>query len=480
METRSPTRFKVATMVLFAMSCVGLLLFLWLAFGGSSPLAAQGYRIKAVFPYADELTGQADVRISGVSVGSVVNTGPAPNGNGMTATLQINTRFAPIHSDTRAILRTKTILGETYVELTPGKPNSPYLKDGATLPEGHVVAAVQLDQIFDTFNGPTRSAFRVWQQQLAKALDGNGENLSDVLGNLPAFAGNASDILTVLNVQQAAVKSLLGNGAKVFAAIDADPAALQTLMRTGDSSFGAIAAQNRALATVVRQFPHFLDESKQTFANLQSFATNANPVLVELEPVARQLTPTFAALKQLAPSADHLFSSLGPLITASRRGLPALSQVLKGANPLLASLGPWLEQLNPVLTWLSEHQLLLSDFISNGAASLAAKTDAFGGTGHYLRQFSPVGPETLAIQTNRDPDNRGNTYPAPTYLNTTSDFVNGNFPSFDCSNTGAGGNGTEAAVSGETGHEACSVAPALPGAKPGQIPHLLAASYPSK
>lgn len=479
METRAPSRFKVATMVLFALSCVGLLIFLWLAFGGSSPLAAQGYRIKVAFPYADELAAQADVRISGVSVGSVVGTAPAPSGNGMLATLQIKDQYAPIHADTRAILRTKTILGETYVQLTPGQRSSPYLRDGATLPPGHVAAAVQLDQIFNTFNGPTRSAFRVWQQQLAKALANNGQNLSDVLGNLPAFAGNASDILTVLDVQQAAVKSLLGNGATVFAAINKDPAALATLMRSGDTTFAATAAQNRALATAIRQFPHFLDESKQTFTALQSFATNANPVLSELEPVALQLTPTFAALRRLAPSAEHLFSALGPLITVSRRGLPAIGRVLDHTTPMLGALGPWLEQLNPILTWLSEHQLLLSDFISNGAASLAAKTTAFSGgsTGHYLRQYGPIGPETLALASNRDPNNRGDTYPNPVWLNTRADFVNGNFPSFDCKNTGAGGDGS---VSATSSREACWVAPTLPGAKPGQIPHLLAAHYPPR
>ena len=31
-------------MVLFALSCVGLLLFLWLSFGGTIPFNPQGYR----------------------------------------------------------------------------------------------------------------------------------------------------------------------------------------------------------------------------------------------------------------------------------------------------------------------------------------------------------------------------------------------------------------------------------------------------
>ena len=64
---------RILTMVAFAASCVGLLLFLWISFGGAVPFAAQGYRLKAEFSQAVQLGSQSDVRISGVSVGKVVS-----------------------------------------------------------------------------------------------------------------------------------------------------------------------------------------------------------------------------------------------------------------------------------------------------------------------------------------------------------------------------------------------------------------------
>jgi virulence factor Mce-like protein len=462
-------------MLVFAATCIGLLLFLWLSFGGSLPFAPQGYRVNAIFPYADELAAQSDVRISGVSVGSVVATQPAPGGGGVEATLQIKNQYAPIHSNTRAILRTKTILGETYVELTPGTPGTPYLKDGALLPRGQVVPAVQLDQIFSTFNGPTRRAFMTWQEELSQALNGNGQNLNDVIGNLPGFAANASDLLTVLDVQQSAVEQLIRGGAVTFAALNKDPAALRSLITTGETTFATTAAQYKSLADTFHDFPDFIYQSKATLARLQTFSQNTNPLISALEPVAENLRPTLVSLRKVSPALKHLFVELGPLIKA-----PATAKVLRGAIPLLSSLGPWLEQLNPIIDWLSIHQPLLSDFISNGAAALNATTTAFGGgsDGHYLRQYSPVGLETAALSQDPDPDNRGNTYPPPIWLNTVADFKNGNFPSWDCANTGAAGNGSEKAdTTPEVGHEACWVAPTLPGAKPGKIPLLLPASY---
>src|SRR5580692_1821266 len=191
MFTSKPSVPKIVTMVLFTLSCIGLLLFLWLSFGGTIPFAAQGYRFQVAFPNAAQLADEADVRISGVSVGKVIAKSLDPQGNRTIATIQMDNQFAPVHEDARAILRTKTILGETYVELSPGTPRSPTIPDGGMLARSNVQSAVQLDQIFDALDPRTRAAFRQWQQELAQAVRGNGQNLNNVFGNLPAFAADS-------------------------------------------------------------------------------------------------------------------------------------------------------------------------------------------------------------------------------------------------------------------------------------------------
>src|SRR5436853_1410827 len=113
MQKQAPSVGRVLTMVLFALSCFGLLLFLWLSFGGPIPLQPQGYRVKVAFPVATQLGLQADVRVAGVSVGRVIQKQDDRNANRTVATLQISRRFAPISKNAKAILRQKTILGET-------------------------------------------------------------------------------------------------------------------------------------------------------------------------------------------------------------------------------------------------------------------------------------------------------------------------------------------------------------------------------
>jgi phospholipid/cholesterol/gamma-HCH transport system substrate-binding protein len=483
MQTGTPPISRVITMVLFALSCVGLLLFLWLSFGGTIPLGAQGYRINVSFPNAQDLATQADVRIAGVSVGKVVSTQLAPQGNRTEATLQLDSQYAPIRRDTRAILRTKTILGETYVQLIPGPPNGPSVPDGGTLPDSQVLPTTQLSDIFNAFDPTTRRAFQVWQQQLAKAISGNDQNLNDVLGNLPAFAADATDILQVLDVQHLATVSLFQNGGTVFGALGQDQTALRNLITSSETTFATTAANNNKLAQIFQVFPTFLNETKATMAKLQTFSGNADPLIRELaDNVAPQMKPTLHDVQLLAPPLRHFFTNLGPLITVSRTGLPAVSEILTGAAPTLGALGSFLEQLNPILGWLSEHQQLTSDFISNGATSLAATTTSFsGGVGHYLRQFGPVGPETLSFAPNRDPNNRGNTYPNPLWGADPRDLSNNIAASWDCNNTGAPGNGTEpASGSGPGSTMACWVAPPQPGAPgPSKNPTIAAATYPN-
>ena len=76
MQKAAPSFGRIAVMAGFALSCFGLLLFLWLAFGGSIPIKPKGYRFVASFSEATQLAQEADVRISGVPVGKVKTIDP--------------------------------------------------------------------------------------------------------------------------------------------------------------------------------------------------------------------------------------------------------------------------------------------------------------------------------------------------------------------------------------------------------------------
>src|SRR5215207_350969 len=120
MQKQAPTLGRMLVMVGFALSCFGLLLFLWLAFGGPVPLKPKGYQVSVSFAEGTQLAVEADVRINGVPVGKVKTVEPNAKSGRSDALIEMEEDYAPLPKDVKAILRQKTLLGETYVELTPG------------------------------------------------------------------------------------------------------------------------------------------------------------------------------------------------------------------------------------------------------------------------------------------------------------------------------------------------------------------------
>ena len=479
MQKQAPTFGRLLTMVVFALSCFGLLLFLWLSFGGSIPLKPKGYRFNVAFPQATQLAQEADVRVAGITVGTVVAKNiDSQHPNLTVATIELNPRFAPLHANARAILRQKTLLGETFVELTPGTANAPTVPDGGWLSQGQVQPNQYLDQVLQTFDPVTRQAFRVWQQSLAVGSLGQGGNINDAFGNLPTFAADATDVLRVLNSQSNALSLLVKNTGVVFAALNRNTNQLHNLVVNAGATFQATSDVQNALAETFRIFPTFLVQSRLTFTSLQNFATNTDPLVRDLMPVARDLGPTLNDVKAFAPDLRNTFQNLDPLITASQTGLPALRDLLNGVQPLLGALDPFLEQLNPILQYLEVYQLQTSQFLGNSGAAVAGNVQTTDGVGHYLRQFSPSGSESLAVYRNRTANNRGNAYLGPNDLAGQIVTKNLIIPSYNCDNTGAPGNGEKAPQGGLQASPGCTISPPFPylGSLT-KFPHIPSANY---
>jgi phospholipid/cholesterol/gamma-HCH transport system substrate-binding protein len=411
MQKAAPSAGRIAAMVVFALSCFGLLLFLWLAFGGSIPLKPKGYRFQTSFAEASQLAKEADVRISGVPVGKVKSIEPDKKTGRSIVVIELQSRYAPLPSDSRAILRQKTLLGETYVELTPGTTAAKPIPENGTLEASQVSDTVELDEILRAFDPKTRQAFQTWMQAQARGIDGYGRDINDALGNLAPFAEDTAQLLDILNTQQGAVTRLVSNSGVVFGALSQRGDQLRSLIDNSQRVFATTSARDRDLQAAFVALPTFEDESRRTLARLTAFARNTNPLVTQLRPAARELSPTLIDLKGLAPDLKRLFVELNPLIDASKQGFPAAQRVLRDLRPLLGQIDPAANQLVPVLDWLGLYKRELTSFFANTVAATQAKSA--GSPVHYLRTTNPLNPENLAVYPKRLPTNRPNPYAKP-------------------------------------------------------------------
>lgn len=417
MIKRTPSAAQLLSMIVFTFSCFALILFLWVSFGGPVPLKPQGYRVNVTFTEAVQLATEADVRISGVPVGKVKAVEPE---QGRTeATLEIDSRYAPLPDDVRAILRSKTLLGETFVELSGGTKGSPTIPENGSISASQVSNQVQLDEVIRTFDPATRKAFGDWLLGQSDAIKGHGDQLNQAFGVLPQFFTDANSLMDVLHRQDKALSRLFANTADIFEAIDSRPGQLTQLILTSNRLLRVTANRSQQLTETFNEFPAFLRETRETISQFEEFSDGTQQLIENTGEFADASSPIMKKSVQVTNDARLLVNGLEPMLDKADAGLPATNQFLDLAKPALAQLDPFLANLNPVLQFVGEYQRELTGFAGNvTAASQAQLTNSspnIGSTnwGHYLRAFVQITPDNLAYYPKKTTKTRSNAYPVP-------------------------------------------------------------------
>jgi phospholipid/cholesterol/gamma-HCH transport system substrate-binding protein len=421
MQKRAPTFGNILVIILFTLSCFGLLLFLWESFGGPVPLKPKGYQFTVSFPRSLALAEQSDVRISGVDVGHVVALKLGDEGRTI-ATVELSSQYAPIRADMHAILRQKTLLGETYVQLIPESQTGPYLPDGSRLAESQVEPSVTLDDILSALDPKTRKDFQVWMQSVAVGITGRGEQINSDFAELHPFAEHGNQLVGILASQEGALTALVKNTGVVFNALSERDHQFQGLIVNGERTFHAAAEASQAFAEAFKVLPAFEHNSQVAFKEIDAFSTIANPFLVEFRPTERKLSALLEATKPFAPPFNNFMTALGPLTKAAKQGLPAVKPELELTVPVLENVRPVLHNFDPFLQFTDQYIPELQAFFANFAAAtqtkaqdsnLAVNGGSRGPAVHFLKTMLVLGPESLTVYNKRIGTNRANPYFQP-------------------------------------------------------------------
>ncbi|HEY1688000.1 MAG TPA: MlaD family protein [Solirubrobacteraceae bacterium] len=425
MQKRAPTLGNILVIALFALSCFGLLLFLWESFGGPAPLKSKGYRFTATFPRTLSLAEQSEVTIKGVVVGHVISLKAERSGLSHVVA-EVDSRYAPLQNNDRLMIRQKTLLGETYLEVIPGKGKAPALANEAALPRASVEPFVTLDDILSTFKPNVREAFKTWMISSAEGVNGRGEQINAGFAVLHPFVEGAGKLLTALVPQQEAVQTLIKDTGTIFDSLTETDGQLRELAVQGERTFSAAANASAQFAEAFSELPAFEQGSEAVLRSANKLSRVANPLLDQLRPAERALTPLLQQVKSFAPPFDELLTALGPLTSAGKRGLPTLATSLKLTEPLLEALRPVLHNFDPLFQYLGEYLPELQSLFANFTAATQARLGASNITSeavgivtkpHYLRAMQYVGPESLAVYASRLGISRSNPYPHEGALN---------------------------------------------------------------
>jgi phospholipid/cholesterol/gamma-HCH transport system substrate-binding protein len=137
------------------------------------------YRLVVPLDSADGLYPGSDVLIAGAKAGTVREV--SLDGSQTLVTIALDDAYAPVHSDARLTVRPKSLLGEKYVALDPGSADE--LPSGSRLSQQQVARAVDLQDVVNSLDQPTREKLRTLVISLGGGLAGRGLDTNQTLSN---------------------------------------------------------------------------------------------------------------------------------------------------------------------------------------------------------------------------------------------------------------------------------------------------------
>jgi virulence factor Mce-like protein len=431
MQTKTPSLRSLAAPFAFAGMCVIVAIITWITFGGSVPLQPQGYQLRVVLPDATSVYPGSQVQMSDVQIGKVQSVELAPAG--VQVTLELDRQYAPVHRGARVTLRTKTLLGEGYVQLAPGPKNAPPVPDGGTLPASQVVAQQSLQDVLQTFAPATRKRITELFTGISRALAGRSQTLNDSLGTAAPATENLTAVLAVLDAERPSLQALLANAGTAFQALGQRQGALQTAVRAGNDVLSTMAAERTGLGATLDATAPFLRTLRAAAISLGGLSATLTPAVRALQPAVPKLEPALRAIDAAAPTFRALFEGLPAALRAGNAGLPGLTGILRATPPSFAQVYMAARQLIPIaqLASLSRGSLIGSlanlGNVMNGTMMLAN-----GQSAHVASGLPTFWNETIAGWTKRLPTNRMNAYPTSTDLG--GEATRGSLESYDCRN----------------------------------------------
>jgi phospholipid/cholesterol/gamma-HCH transport system substrate-binding protein len=328
------TIVSVVLVIAFASVCLGGLGFIAVNMGLSGPWNSD-FQLKAEFSSANGLVPQSEVRVSGVHVGTVVAIGDSPEGGAL-----VSMRLQPgiqLRQGTRAVIRPKTLLGEKFVELVrPQGSSALYLPTGATIAKGSTGQAVEIDDILNAMDAPTRKAMSESFRQLGIAVDGRQQDISQTLLPLDSTLANLRPLARVGENRQKELDRILTNLNTIMQALADEQDQLGKLVDSGSTVMSGIAARDQALAGTVQNGAAVFASLDQAFngvtaADRASLARSPGTIsagrnlLASTNPQVDQLLPELL-LAQISYPNDQLNITDSESMTLAREWTSAFSK----------------------------------------------------------------------------------------------------------------------------------------------------------
>jgi phospholipid/cholesterol/gamma-HCH transport system substrate-binding protein len=292
------------------------------------------YRVDAIFDNASFLIPGQDVKIAGAKVGSVVDVKLTPDHKARIQ-MQVGSQFAPFRSDADCTIQPQSLIGEKFIQCTPGTPDGkPLVASGGqapTVPLTDTHSPVDIDLVNATFRQPTSQRLGLLLSELGAGFAARGDDLNAAILRANPALQETRRVMGILSGDRAQLRELIGASDKVIAQLAAHRGAVKGFLHHG-----------ARVAKLTAQRASKLEQSAQ---RLPALLAQAQPALANLRTLAEQGTPILRDVGTAAPQLQRLAHQAGPLADAARPALSRLGDAAKAGEPALAAAAPVVKQL---------------------------------------------------------------------------------------------------------------------------------------
>ncbi len=294
---------------LFVLLGVILLVYMSLRLGGIKFGRAEGYSLTVDFDSAAGLDKGSSVRVAGVEVGKIKDI--QLKNNKAHLILQINPE-TKIGKDFTAVLTTKGLLGEKYLELIPGSPAAPALKDGEAVTR--TTTYVDMDRLLTVLN------------DVAVDIKSVSESLSKVIGGPEGERTLKSIIKNIEEISDRINHMVAKNDEKVnhiMTSLDEFTSLLKTQGPViTDDIKAAIKNLNDSLVKTSNNLNDMITENRGNFKegveNMKVASIKLQEAMDTINKVAKEIGPgvssTVISVNSIATKIDKGEGTLGKLI----------------------------------------------------------------------------------------------------------------------------------------------------------------------
>lgn len=302
-----------------------------------------------------------DVQQGGFRIGLVSAIRPIELSNGTIGAqvaLKLSQANGHVPLDSSATIRPRSVLGLKYVELSYGQSHRMF-PDGGTMALSQTTVPVQFDDVYRTFDAPTRHALAQNLAGFGNALAARGSSLNDVIATLPPLLEHITPVTRYLSDPHTGLTRLLVGLDRFFGTLSPVAHTASRLFSDQASTFAAISQNPGALEAVIRGTPPTLDVSTASLrvqepllVDLTTFADYAGPATGELRDALPNVNPALAAGIRTLPHMTTMNRELQGVLQ-SLRALgedPATNVAATGLGTTVTSLDPTLRYLGPYVT----------------------------------------------------------------------------------------------------------------------------------